>query len=152
MTARRRSYSTSQRRDDPAQSLYDFEYDRPHIINLIAGFEIGQGWQIGAKFQFASGNPYPPAIGVINKGGSYYLVDGPFNSARYPDYHKLDIRIDKQFFLDKWSLTAYIDLWNVYNRSNIISYSFKADDAGNIVLVPRYDFGIMPIAGITAKF
>ena len=146
------SYSTSQRRDDPAQSLYDFEYDRPHIINLIAGFEIGQGWQIGAKFQFASGNPYTPAIGVINKGGSYYLVDGPFNSARYPDYHKLDIRIDKQFFLDKWSLTAYIDLWNVYNRSNIISYSFKADDAGNIVLVPRYDFGIMPIAGITAKF
>ncbi|MBI2427462.1 MAG: hypothetical protein HYV29_01440, partial [Ignavibacteriales bacterium] len=57
----------------------------------------------------------------------------------------------KQFILAGWSLTAYIDLWNVYNRDNIISYSFKADASGNIIKNPRYDFGITPIAGITAK-
>lgn len=145
------SYSTSQRKDNPAQSYYDFEYDRPHIINLIAGMEVGSGWQIGAKFQFASGNPYTPVLAVTSKNGSFYLVDGPINSARNPDYHKLDIRIDKQFILAGWSLTVYIDLWNVYNRDNIISYSFKADASGNIVKTPRYDFGITPIAGITAK-
>ncbi|MEW5799214.1 MAG: TonB-dependent receptor [Bacteroidota bacterium] len=145
------SFSTSQRKDTPAQSFYDFEYDRPHIINLIAGMEIGSGWQIGAKFQFASGNPYTPVLAVTSKNGAFYLVDGTVNSARYPDYHKLDIRVDKQFILAGWSLTAYIDLWNVYNRDNIISYSFKADASGNIVKTPRYDFGITPIAGITAK-
>jgi outer membrane receptor protein involved in Fe transport len=145
------SFSTSQRKDTPAQSFYDFEYDRPHIINLIAGMEVGSGWQIGAKFQFASGNPYTPVLAVTSKNGSFYLVDGPINSARNPDYHKLDIRVDKQFILAGWSLTAYIDLWNVYNRDNIISYSFKADASGNIVKNPRYDFGITPIAGITAK-
>ncbi len=145
------SFSTSQRKDTPVQSFYDFEYDRPHIINLIGGLEIGSGWQIGAKFQFASGNPYTPVIAVTSKNGSFYLVDGPINSARNPDYHKLDIRVDKQFILAGWSLTAYIDLWNVYNRDNIISFSFKADASGNVVKTPRYDFGITPIAGITAK-
>ncbi|MDD8017318.1 MAG: TonB-dependent receptor [Bacteroidota bacterium] len=146
------SYSVSKRKDNALQSLYDFEYDRPHIINLISGLEIGNGWQVGAKFQFASGNPYTPAASAVSKNGTYYLVDGPINSARYPDYHKLDIRVDKQFLIGDWSLTAYLDLWNVYNRENIISYSFKADAAGTIILNPRYDFGVTPIVGVTAKF
>jgi outer membrane receptor protein involved in Fe transport len=146
------SYSISRRKDNSTQAEYDFEYDRPHIINLIAGMEIGDGWQIGAKFQFASGNPYTPVIGVVRKAGVYYLVDGEMNSARYPDYHKIDIRVDKQFIFLGWSLTAYLDLWNVYNRSNIISYSYKADTGGGITMTPRYDFGITPIVGVTAKF
>ncbi len=146
------SYSISKRRDNASASLYDFEYDRPHIINLIGGMELGDGWQIGAKFQFASGNPYTPVDGVAKKAGQYYLIDGAINSARYPDYHKIDVRVDKQFNFDKWSLTAYLDLWNIYNRDNITSYSFKAGTAGEIITTPRYDFGITPIIGITAKF
>ncbi len=146
------SYSVSRRRDMTTQPEYDFEYDRPHIVNILAGMEIGEGWQIGAKFQFASGNPYTPVAGVVKKGGIFYLVDGPVNSARYPDYHKIDIRVDKQFILAGWALTAYLDLWNVYNRDNIMSYSYKADVNGAVIMTPKYDFGIMPIVGITAKF
>lgn len=146
------SYSTSQRRDTPDGPLYDFEFDRPHIVNLIGGMELGNGWQVGAKFMFASGNPYTPPDGTVLRGGVYYILDGPLNSARYPDYHKIDLRVDKQWILTGWSITAYIDLWNVYNRDNIISYSYKADTAGNITRTARYDFGITPILGVTAKF
>ncbi len=146
------SYSLSRRQDNASSPEYDFEYDRPHIVNLLAGMEIGEGWQIGAKFQFASGNPYTPVIGVVKKGGIFYLVDGAVNSARYPDYHKLDIRVDKQFILEGWSITAYLDLWNVYARDNIMSYNYKADVNGTIVMTPKYDFGVMPIVGVTAKF
>ncbi|HAP36513.1 MAG TPA: hypothetical protein DCQ28_11440, partial [Bacteroidetes bacterium] len=85
------SYSISKRQDNIALPEYYFEYDRPHIINLLAGMEIGEGWQIGAKFQFASGNPYTPVAGVVKKGSIFYLVDGAVNSARYPDYHKIDV-------------------------------------------------------------
>ena len=113
---------------------------------------LGDGWQAGAKFMFASGNPYTPVTGTILRGGVYYLVDGAINSARYPDYHKIDLRIDKQFILGGWALTAYLDLWNIYNRDNIVSYSFKADAAGTVTRTARYDFGITPIIGITAKF
>lgn len=146
------SYSISKRRDYESSALYDFEYDRPHILNLIFGLEMGSGWQIGAKFQYASGNPYTPAIGVIEKNNSFYVLEGDKNSARYLDYHKLDIRIDKQFVFETWSFSIYLDLWNVYNRDNIISYSFKADENGVLFSTPRYDMGIAPIVGITAKF
>lgn len=146
------SYSISKRRDYEFLDLYDFEYERPHIINFISGLEVGSGWQIGAKFQYASGNPYTPAIGVVKKNNSFYVVEGAKNSARYPDYHKLDIRIDKQFVFDTWSFSVYLDLWNVYNRDNVSSYSFKADANGELTSTPRYDFGITPILGFTAKF
>jgi len=146
------SYSVSQRRDNSTQALYDFEFDRPHIINLIAGMEIGEGWQIGAKFQYASGNPYTPVVGVVIKNGSYYVVDGGYNSARYPAYHKLDVRIDKKFHFSSVTLTAYLDLWNVYNRQNILSYSYKVDSDGIITTTPRYDFGVLPIIGLSAQF
>lgn len=146
------SYSTSRRNDTPAGSYYDFEFDRPHIVNGIVGIMLGEGWQAGAKFMYASGNPYTPVAGTTLRGGVYYLVDGAMNSARYPEYHKIDIRVDKQWILGGWALTAYLDLWNIYNRDNIISYSFKADAAGTVTRTARYDFGITPIVGITAKF
>ncbi len=81
---------------------------------------MGNGWQKGAKFQSASGNPYTPIIGVTEKNNSFYVLEGDKNLGRYPDYHKLDIRIDKQFVFDSWSFSIYLDLWNVYNRDNII--------------------------------
>ena len=146
------SYSTSKRKDNSTDPEYYFEYDRPHIINILGGMEIGNGWQIGAKFQYSSGNPYTPVIGVSKKKGVFYLIDGEINSARYPEYHKINVRVDKQFTFTGWSLTAYLDLWNVYNRQNVISYSFKADTTGAIITTPKYDFGITPIIGITAKF
>lgn len=146
------SYSISKRRDYELTSLYDFEYDRPHILNLIFGLEMGAGWQIGAKFQYASGNPYTPVTGVTEIDNIFYVIDGENNSARYPDYHKLDLRIDKQFVFDNWSFSVYLDLWNVYNRDNVVSYSFKTTKDGTITTEPRYDFGIMPIIGFTAKF
>ena len=146
------SYSVSKRRDNGTQALYDFEFDRPHIINLIAGMEVGEGWQIGAKFQYASGNPYTPVVGAVMKNGVYYVVDGGYNSARYPAYHKLDVRIDKKFHFSSWTLTAYLDLWNIYNRQNVLSYSYKLDSGGIITTTPQYDFGLLPIIGLSAQF
>lgn len=146
------SYSVSQRRDAGSLPLYDFEYDRPHIFNFLMGMEMGNGWQIGAKFQYASGSPYTPIAGIAKKGGVYYVVDGAANSARYPEYHKLDIRVDKKIYFDTWNLTAYLDLWNVYNRTNVLAYSYKIDTNGLLSSRTRLDFGILPIVGVTAQF
>lgn len=146
------SYSVSKRKDASNLPEYYFEYDRPHIVNLIGGIELSETWQLGFKFQYASGNPYTPVVGTAIKNGTYYAVDGAYNSSRLPDYHKLDIRIDKKFVFEKWTLTAYLDLWNVYNRENVLSYSSKVDATGVITTTPRLDFGILPILGLSAQF
>lgn len=146
------SYSVSKRRDNSELPLYDFEFDRPHIVNLIAGIALSEHWQLGVKFQFASGNPYTPVVGAVQKGGVYYVVDGAKNSTQYPDYHKLDIRLDRKFEFASWTLTAYLDLWNVYNRQNVLAYSYKVDNVGVVSTTTRLDFGILPIIGFSAQF
>lgn len=146
------SYSISKRQDASNVSEYYFEFDRPHILNLLAGIELSDTWQLGFKFQYASGSPYTPVAGVAMKQGTYYVIDGGYNAARYPDYHKLDIRVDKKFKFDTWTLTAYLDLWNVYNRLNVLSYTYKVDSNGVITTKTRNDFGLLPILGLSAQF
>ena len=146
------SYSTSMRRDLPADPLYAYEFDRPHIINLIGGYELGNGWILGAKFSYASGSPYTPPVGVVAKLGKFYLINGETNSARYPEVHRLDLRIDKRFTIGSWTLTAYLDLWNVYANKNVVAYNFSVDDNRNIVRTEQLDFGLVPLIGLTAQF
>lgn len=145
------SYTISKRGDYESTSLYDFEYGRPHIVDLIFGLEIGARWQIGVEFKYASGNPYTLVNCVKEIDNIFYVIDGKNNSLCYPDYHKLDLRIDKQFVFDKWSFSIYLDWWNVYNRDNVNSYSFKTNKNGTVTTTPRYDFGIMSILGFTAE-
>lgn len=146
------TYSESKRRDSDGSAEYSFEFDRPHIVNVIAGVELGDNWQLGAKCQFASGNPFTPVVGVAQKNNTYYVVEGEYNSARLPSYHKLDVRLDREFVFASWTLTAYLDLWNVYNRENVLEYSYKIDSDGIISETPRYDFGILSIIGLSAQF
>ena len=44
------------------------------------------------------------------------------NSERLPDYHSLNIRIDKRFYFQGSNLIVYLSVWNVYNRKNIAQY------------------------------
>ena len=78
-------------------------------------------------------------------------MDGEVNSARYPDVHRLDLRLDKRFVFNTWTLTAYLDLWNIYNRNNVISYKFSVDDHQKIIRSEQLDFGFLPIIGVTAQ-
>jgi outer membrane receptor protein involved in Fe transport len=146
------TYSESRRRDAQGSAEYYFEFDRPHILNLIAGLELGDNWQLGAKFQYASGNPFTPVVDVVQKNKTYYAVDGAYNSARYPAYHKLDVRLDRKFAFASWTLNVYLDLWNLYNRQNVLDYAYKVDSRGIITETPRYDFGVLPIVGMSAQF
>ena len=146
------TYSVSKRQDNINIPEYLFEYDRPHIVNLIIGYEIFKSWNLGVKFQYATGNPYTPYIGVVKKQGMNFIVEGDRNSARYPDYHKIDVRLDKTFNLGSWSINAYLDLWNIYNRANVISYTFQANADGTVKTNVREDFGILPVLGVNILF
>jgi len=146
------TYSVSKRRDANILPEYDFEFDRPHNFTLVGGYKLSDKWQIGAKFQYASGSPYTPVVGAVQKGGEWFAVDGEYNSARYPDYHRLDIRVDRRFHFRTWTLSAYLDLWNAYSRENVSSYRYDIDDNGVITREATYDFPMLPILGISAQF
>jgi len=69
------------------------------------------------------------------------------NTIRYPPYHRLDLRIDKSFVFKKWTLDAYLDIQNLYNRRNIY-YRFWDDGAEHTV----YYLPVIPFIGLQAAF
>ena len=130
----------------------DFDFDQRHNFSMVLGYVLSETWRIGAKFQYASGMPYTPVTGSQQINGRWYIVEGEKNSARLPDFHQLDIRLDRQFYFDSWSLSMYLDLWNVYDKKNVVYYFYDVDNFGRVNKQASTDFSIMPIFGLSAQF
>ncbi len=147
------TYSISRRKDGELLPEYYSEYDRPHNLTLVGSFTPSDRWRIGAKFLYASGSPYTPVIGSEQIDGEWYTVRGSKNSARYPDYHMLDVRVDRTFQFANWNLMAYLDLWNVYGRKNVSLYDYSIEEDGTVTrMIPDEVPGMVPILGLEAKF
>ena len=57
--------------------------------------------------------------GTRNLGAQVYdPVQGPRFAERLPDFHQLDVRIDKTFTFNRWRLGIYLDVQNIYNQEN----------------------------------
>lgn len=107
-------------------------WDNRHLLNLTLSREFKRNWNVGAKWRFVGGSPYTPwdldrsslreAWDARRQG---YLDYSQFNTKRIGSFHQLDVRVDKQYFFEKWSLNVYVDIQNLYN--------FKQDGVPNLV-------------------
>lgn len=146
------TWSVAKRQDDETLPEYDFEYDRRHNLVASVGYEFNAQWQVGVKFQYASGNPYTPIAGSVEQNGIWYVREGDSNSARYNAYHKMDVRVDRKFFFNGWTVNLYMDVWNVYNQKNVLDYYYNVEDDGSITTDTFVDFEFMPLLGISVQF
>lgn len=107
-------------------------WDNRHILNITATRVFKNNWDAGFKWRFVGGAPYTPfdlegssRRDVWDAQGGPYLDYSRYNQSRLTGFHQLDIRVDKQYFFDTWSLMLYVDVQNVYN--------YKADEADRLV-------------------
>jgi len=147
-------------------------WDNKHIINLTASKQLKKNWTAGMKWRFLGGSPYTPydlesssLVAAWDVTGGPIFDFGQLNSQRFKPFHQLDVRVDKKFFLDKWSLMLYIDIQNLYNfQGEQQSYLLRQkDDQGNFLLADegrRYVLDsiettagtILPTIGIMLEF
>lgn len=109
-------------------------WDNRHIFTLTAIRRFNKNWDLGFKWRFLGGAPFTPWD--IEKSsfkeawdakGQGYLDYSRFNEERLKPFHQLDIRVDKGYFYNKWSLMFYLDIQNIYN--------FKADQPDFLIRV-----------------
>ena len=113
--------SRSERRAAPGEALYVYDYDQTHILTALGSYKLGRGWQVGGRFRYVTGSPYTPDVGGVMDydAGAYAPISSTKqNSARVPDFHQLDLRVDKTWKFSEWQLSAYLDVQNVYSRQN----------------------------------
>src|SRR5690606_35625191 len=135
---------------------YNTNYDKPHDISLTASYELSQKWEFNANFAYQTGLPTTFPTGQYVFENLTIPVYSLRNSNRLPAYHRLDISATynpkagtKKSFSSSWNFGIY----NVYNRKNAVSYTFrKNQDSGLNEAVRLSLFGIIPSVTYNFKF
>jgi hypothetical protein len=99
-------------------------WDSRHIVALTLGKKFKGNWELGAKWRLTSGQPFTPANVELSSLRAVWDIQGQaipdynrLNSGRLAPYHQLDLRVDKKWFFDRWSLNLYFDMQNAYAYS-----------------------------------
>ena len=122
------AYTHAERRETPDTAYKPFLFDNTHIVSIVANYSPTTKTEIGAKWQYSSGTTAVPLSTLITVQdpvtvGMHPLISdvaGAIFPTEFPAYHRLDIRFKyKRTF---WGLpvTAFTEIWNVYNRQNKI--------------------------------
>ena len=93
-------------RNHPTSLWSASTFDEPHVMNAVASWKPGGGWEIGARYQLASGRPDTPVIGATYDAdtGKYVPVKGIVRSIRMPLFSQLDVRIEHDWLFQAWQL------------------------------------------------
>jgi hypothetical protein len=119
-------------------------FNNQYLFTISGGYKFAKVYEAAAKFRLAGGRPYTP----INPDDGSQLVS-EYNSARLPDYSRLDIRLDRKFNFDKWTLVAYFDIQNVLNQKNVTDYEWNIYTRS---IEEDESIGVLPTIGINAIF
>ncbi|MCS6988456.1 MAG: TonB-dependent receptor [Chloroherpetonaceae bacterium] len=128
-------------------------FDQRIIFSLSGGYRFDEKWELGVKFRYASGRPFTPvgANGDPSYGFRLTNLDpNAFNSRRLPDFHALDIRVDRRWQFSSWTLITYLDVQNVYNRRNENPPRWNPRE--NKVERAGGQIGLLPSIGVNAEF
>ena len=113
------------------------KYDRRNDLSFVSTYEIFDRFTCGATFTYATGLRYtlPPGQYSFNPIGlpgddEILLNYEEVNTSMFPPYHKLDISANYKIELEKMSINLFINLYNVYNKSNAFAQYivYKEDD------------------------
>jgi outer membrane receptor for ferrienterochelin and colicin len=118
-------------------------WDNVHLLNIYGFRQFKGNWQVGFKWRFVGGQPYTPYDEYTSSLVQYWDVTNfpktdysQFNQLRFEPFHQLDLRVDKEWFLSRFTINVYLDIQNVYNFSTT-SNTFltpEVDDQGNPII------------------
>jgi hypothetical protein len=138
--------SRSERQDHPDVDWRLFDFDQTHVFTALGSFDLGLGFEIGARFRYATGFPRTPVNGAYydTLTGLYEPLFGFHNSIRIPPFYAVDGRVSKHFKMGKTELEVYLDVQNVTNHANPeeILYNPSYTQRGYITGLP-----ILPVVG-----
>ena len=122
------TYSRSERNQRDG-SIRLFTYDQPIVVNALISQQLSRNWRLGVRYRYGSGNPYTPVVNRIYNHNTreFDPVYGERDSGRLSPFKSLDIRIDKEYIFQTWTLTAYLDIQNATYARNVELMSWNTD-------------------------
>lgn len=156
--------SRSVRQNGPDEEEFLVSFDQTHILTMLGSYQLGHGWEIGARFRLVSGNLIDPTVcdpqatgcNPLRTNALFHGASGAYtpipignNSERLPLFHSLDLRVDKKWKFKYWAFSVYLDVQNIYNNQNpeAVGYNFNYTARQYVNGLP-----ILPSIGIRGDF
>ena len=91
------SYTLSRSARSFGTRTFVASFDRTHVGNVAAAYDLGRGWRAGARTVFYTGLPQAPGPGI--------------DSDRLPAFFRVDLRLEKRWQLGKKTWIAGVAEW-----------------------------------------
>lgn len=125
--------------------------DQPHNLIVVGSVQLPWNLNVGGRFRYASGPLVTPIASSIFDAQANLYVPIPALpwSRRLPDFVQLDVRVDKRFVFENWTLVAYLDVQNVTNQQNpeALFYNFNYSESAFVYSIP-----ILPSIGVRGEW
>ena len=135
----------------PDQPWRLFSSDQTNILTILGSYKLPRGYQVGVRFRYVTGNPYTPVKQAYFNAstGDYVSLPGDLFSQRLSAFHQLDVRFDKTWTFNRWRLSVYLDIQNLYNYRSEESrqYNFNFTQSQPVTGLP-----FVPDLGIRGDF
>ncbi len=123
-------------------------FDTRLIGTLLAGYRPNPAWELSGKLRLATGRPTTP---FVTAGPDAGRLDFARHNAgpRLPVFHAVDVRVDRRWSFRSVQLSAYLDVRNVYGRTNVSAFEW---DPRTGTVRPDDSLGVFPTIGINLEF
>ena len=133
--------------------------DQRHTIYGDITYALNARWQFSASWQYHSGWPTTDVVyslaALTNGRRSLVSANGPVYGLDLPDYHRLDLRATRRIKLSRGDLRVFVDIFNAYDRTNVVGYNHNVTVNGTLVTnvrKPREQLPLLPSAGVSWGF
>jgi hypothetical protein len=132
---------------------YPSSFDKPHALNFIGNYKFTRRVNFSLNVIYNTGRPITLPVGKYTLEGSSRVIYSDRNSARIPDYFRMDISLNfegnhkiKKLAHSSWTLAVY----NLTGRANAYSVYFVTENDK----IKGYKLSIFaqPIPTITYNF
>lgn len=135
---------------------YSSAYDKRHNLAITTAYNLTKKWDFGANFILQSGQPATFPNGQYEYQGISVPSYGLRNGDRLPLFHHLDLSATYTPTPEKtkgWQAEWVFSIYNVYNRYNAASLTFRQDEVSGLNEAARFSiFGIVPAVSYNFKF
>lgn len=138
-------------------------WDNGVLISLLGGYKFGNNWEVSGRYRFLGKAPYAPVDQQATLD-NYPAVIKDFNklgTVRLDPFSQLDVRIDKKWSFQQFSLDLFVEIQNVLASANPSEprYGLDRNEQGEVIM-PRQlvrvdtssEGAVLPSIGIVLNF
>lgn len=135
---------------------YRSAYDKLHNLAATSAYTLNKKWSFGANFIIQTGQPVTFPNGQYQYQNITVPSYGLRNESKLPTYHHLDLSATYTPKPEKkkgWQSEWVFSIYNVYNRQNAASISFRQNETSGSNEAVRFSiFGTVPAVSYNFKF